>query len=53
MPKLQLKELWHDGVPKTNDGTDLNVLMRHADEAMYNAKAAGRNNFQIYEAKNR
>ncbi|PPC95260.1 MAG: hypothetical protein CTY33_00455 [Methylotenera sp.] len=35
------------------DGTDLNVLIRHADEAMYNAKAAGRNNFQIYEAKNR
>jgi diguanylate cyclase (GGDEF)-like protein len=31
-----------------DDGTDLATLLRHADEAMYDAKAAGRNNFQIY-----
>jgi diguanylate cyclase (GGDEF)-like protein len=35
-----------------DDGIDLHTLVRHADEAMYNAKAAGRNNFQIYKKSN-
>jgi diguanylate cyclase (GGDEF)-like protein/PAS domain S-box-containing protein len=30
------------------DATDLNVLVRHADVAMYQAKARGRNGFQMY-----
>jgi diguanylate cyclase (GGDEF)-like protein/PAS domain S-box-containing protein len=30
------------------DATDLNVLIRHADVAMYQAKARGRNGFQLY-----
>jgi diguanylate cyclase (GGDEF)-like protein/PAS domain S-box-containing protein len=30
------------------DTTDLNMLVRNADVAMYQAKARGRNNFQLY-----
>ena len=30
------------------NGKDLKTLLHHADIAMYNAKGAGRNNFQIY-----
>ncbi len=31
-----------------DDGLDANALLRNADTAMYKAKKAGRNNFQIY-----
>jgi diguanylate cyclase (GGDEF)-like protein/PAS domain S-box-containing protein len=33
------------------DGEDIDALISHADTAMYQAKQAGRNNFQFYFAK--
>jgi diguanylate cyclase (GGDEF)-like protein/PAS domain S-box-containing protein len=33
------------------DGTDAEVLLRHADHAMYCAKRAGKNRFHIYDPK--
>jgi diguanylate cyclase (GGDEF)-like protein/PAS domain S-box-containing protein len=36
-----------------DDGADVETLMRHADAAMYHAKASGRNNYQFFrEAMN-
>lgn len=34
-----------------NDGEDGDALMKNADAAMYHAKAAGRNNFQFFDAR--
>lgn len=33
-----------------DDGTDIFTLLKHADVALYRAKQAGRNNFQLYDA---
>jgi diguanylate cyclase (GGDEF)-like protein len=34
-----------------DDASEMDALMRHADAAMYSAKASGRNNFQFFSAE--
>ena len=34
-----------------NDGADFDTLMRHADQAMYQAKLAGRNRYHLFNAE--
>ncbi len=33
------------------DGKDMQTLLKHADDAMYRAKEQGRNNYQLYSAR--
>lgn len=35
------------------DNEDLDILLRHADHAMYEAKASGKNQFKIFNSQNK
>jgi PleD family two-component response regulator len=37
------------GFPNDNEGSD--ILMRHADQAMYVAKESGKNRYYIYDVE--